>query len=142
MSSAADLILAGPDDAPRILASEYPLGTFKGVSVDGLSPLELAALYSLLVHKAFDEALRECQPLGQASPQGPWLVRLPAELVESLLHISPQDQASMAARWASTDPTKSAGWTDEQADSFLGRLVPFAQSAAFEGKALFLWIYD
>ena len=55
MSIAADLLLAGPDDAPRILSSEYPLGTYKGVGVDGLGPHELAALHAQPTRNAFDE---------------------------------------------------------------------------------------
>lgn len=142
MSTAADLILAAPAEAPAILASEYPLGTFKGVNIDGLDPLKLAALHSLLVQKTFDEVVRDYQPAGQASPEGPWLVRLPAELIVSLGNIAPPDQSSVAARWASTDQLTEAAWTEQDADGFLGRLVPFAQTAAFQGKDLFLWIYD
>jgi hypothetical protein len=142
VSTAADLILAEPSEAPAILASEYPLGTFKGVSIDGLDPLKLAALHSQLIKKSLEEVLPGYQPTGQASPEGPWLVRLPAELIVSLSNIAPPDQSSVAARWASTDQLLEAGWTEQDADGYLGRLVPFAQSAAFEGKALFLWVYD
>ena len=142
MSTAADLILAAPAEAPAILASDYPLGTFKGVNVDGLDPLKLAALHSLLVHRAFEDVVPGYQPAGQASPEGPWLVKLPAELIVSLSKISPPDQSAAAAKWASTDQLREEGWTEQDADGFLGRLVPFAQTAAFEGKDLFLWIYD
>jgi hypothetical protein len=142
MSTAADLLLAGSNDSKAILASDYPLGTFKGVNVDGLDPLKLAALHSLFLQKTFAELLPVYQPIGQASPQGPWLVRLPAQLITSLSNISPPDQASVAARWASTEQAKEGAWSEQDADSFLGRLVPFAQTAAFEGKDLFLWIYD
>src|SRR3990170_1840566 len=137
MSTAADLILAAPAEAPAILASDYPLGTFKGVNVDGLDPLKLAALHSLLVHRTFEDVVPDYQPAGQASPEGPWLVKLPAELIVSLSNISPPDQSAAAAKWASTDQLKEEGWTEQDADGFLGRLVPFAQTAAFEGKDLF-----
>ena len=142
MSTAADLILAASDEAPAILASDYPLGTFKGSNVDGLDPLKLAALHSLFAQKPFEIVVREYQPAGQASPQGPWLVKIPVELVTSLSNIAPPDQAAVAARWASTDQLKEQGWSEEDADGFLGRLVPYAQTAAFQGKDLFLWIYD
>ena len=142
MSTAADLILAAPGEAPAILASDYPLGTFKGVNIDGLDPLKLAALHSLFVHKSFEDLLRDYQPVGQASPEGPWLVKLPAELITFLSNIAPPDQSSVAAKWASSDQAKEDGWSEQDADGFLARLVPFAQTAAFEGKDLFLWIYD
>jgi len=142
MPSAADLILADPSEAPTIVASDYPLGTFKGVNIDGLDPLKLAALHSLLVHKPFGDVLRDYRPIGQASPEGPWLIRLPDELIAFLGKIAPPDQASVAAMWASTDQVQEEGWSQDNADQFLARLVPLAQSASFEGKDLFLWIYN
>ncbi|HLC05418.1 MAG TPA: hypothetical protein VJK02_20470 [Anaerolineales bacterium] len=142
MSSAADLILAASDDIPAIVASDYPLGTFKGVNIDGLDPLKLAALHSLLVHRAFGEVLRDYRPLAQASPKGPWLIKLPDELITFLGKIAPPDQASVAASWASTGEVQEEGWSQENADQFLARLVPLAQTASFEGRNLFLWIYN
>jgi hypothetical protein len=142
MGSAADLILAGPMDAAAIAASDYPLGTFKGVNVDGLDPIKLAALHSLFVPSPFGELLREYQPVAQASPSGPWLIRLPPELLTFLGSIAPPDQTSVADRWASTSQVAEAGWSSNDADEFLSRLVPFAQTAAFEGQDLFLWIYS
>jgi hypothetical protein len=142
MSTAADLILADVADATQILASDYALGLFKGVNVDGLDPLKVAALHSLLLRRDFGEVLRGYQPLGQASPQGPWLVRLPDELLEGLSHIAPPDQPSVAAQWATTEQASEAGWSQEDADGFLGRLLPFAATARFENRALFLWVYD
>jgi len=142
MGSAADLIMADPVDAASIVASDYPLGTFKGVNVDGLDPLKLAALHALFVSAPFAEVLRDYQPVAAASPNGPWLVRLPSQLITFLGTIAPPDQSSVAARWASVDSVSEAGWSSDDADQFLGRLIPFAQTAAFEGKDLFLWIYN
>ncbi len=142
MGSAADLIIATPDDVPAIVASDYPLGSFKGVNVDGLDPLKIAALHSLFVTKPFPDVLRDYQPVAQASPEGPWLVRLPVELIVLLGKISPPDQPSVAASWAATDQARQEDWSPEDADQFLGRLVPFAQSAQFDGRDLYLWMYN
>ena len=142
MSSAADLILATPAETTAIVASEYPLGTFKGVNVDGLDPLKLAALHKLFVATPFGDLLRHYQPVAQATASGPWLVQVPSELIALLGSIAPPDQAGVAARWAATDQVQEEGWSPTEADQFLARLVPFAQTAAFEGKNLFLWIYN
>lgn len=142
MTSAADLILAPSNEAPAIVASDYPLGTYRGVNVDGLDPLKLAALHSLLAHTPLHDVLPAYQPMAQASPAGPWLISLPADLVELLGMIAPPDQASVAAQWAATGLAQEESWSDQEADDFLGRLVPFAQTAAFEGMGLFLWVYS
>ena len=111
MSSAADLILPAPGDAQAIVACDYPLGKFKGVSVDGLDPLKVAALHWVLVHKALKDILREYHPVAQASPEGPWLVRVPDELIAVLGKIAPTDQASVAAKWASSRQALEGGWS-------------------------------
>jgi hypothetical protein len=142
MSTAADLILATPDDVQAIVESDYPLGKFKGVSADGLDPLKLAALHWALVQRTLKDLLPDYHPVAEASPQGPWLVRVPDELIAALSKISPTDQPGVVAKWASTRQAQEAGWSEQDAEDYLGRLLPFARTAAFERKALFLFVYD
>jgi hypothetical protein len=142
MSSLADLIVATSGEVDAIVASEYPLGTFEGVNVDGLDPLQIAALHSLLVDKEFGELLGEYEPVAQGSPSGPWLIRFPGELIAALANIAPQNQASIAAQWASADQLQEAGWSAQDAEKFLARLVRQAQVASFEEKDIFLCAYD
>src|SRR3989304_2571240 len=97
VGSAADLLLADPQNAAGIGAVDYPLGTFKGVNVDGLDPVKLAALHSLFVSSSFGDVLRDYQPVAQASPTGPWLVRVPDQLITFLGSIAPPAQLSVAA---------------------------------------------
>jgi hypothetical protein len=142
MGSLADLIVAPSSDAQAIVASEYPLGTFTGVNVDGLDPLQLAALHSILTSKDLDQLFGHYQPIAEGSEGGPWLIRFPADLIETLANIAPQNQASEAARWASTDQMGEAGWSEQEAEKFLAQLVHFAQTAAFDERELFLCVYD
>ena len=142
MGSLADLLIALYSDAPAIVASEYPLGTFKGINVDGLDPLKLAALHSLFTAKDFSDLLEHYQPIAEASASGPWLIKFPDELITFLADIAPQNYASTAAKWASTDQLQEEGWSEQDAEQFLTRIAYFAQTAAFEGKAIFLWIYS
>jgi hypothetical protein len=71
MGSNADLIIALSSDAPAIVASEYPLGTFKGINIDGLDPVKLAALHSVFTAKDFSDLLEHYQPVSEASASGP-----------------------------------------------------------------------
>lgn len=140
MGSLADLIIASSSDVPSIMASEYPLGSFTGINADGLDPLNLAALHSLFTAEEFQSLLERYKPIAEASSSGPWLIKFPAELIQSLADLAPQDHAAMAAKWASTDPVVDEGWSEQDAEQFLGRLGHYAQTAAFEGKDLYLWI--
>lgn len=141
MGSLADLIVAPSEDAPAILASDYPLESFNGVNVDGLDPLMLAALHSLLTQREFKDVLPDYHPVAEASANGPWLVSLPAELREALVNLHPEDHASTAAKWASAHQLREEGRSEHDAVTFLGRAVHFARTAAFEEKNLFLCLY-
>ena len=140
MGSLADLILAESSDAPAIIASEYPLGTFKGINVDGLDPLKLAALHSIFTDKDFSNLLGHYTPVAEASASGPWLIELPGELMTFLAELAPQDHASAAVKWASTVQLQEEGWSMLDAEQFLGQVAHFAKIAAFEGKDVYLWI--
>jgi hypothetical protein len=140
MGSLADLIIAESGEAPAIIASEYPLGTFKGINVDGLDPVNLAALHSTFTDVEFNELLEHYKPIAEATSGGPWLVKLPVELITFLAELAPQDQASAAEMWISTVQLLDSGWAMEDAEKYLASLMHFAQIAAFESKELFVWI--
>ena len=142
MGSLADLVVATSSDAEAIVASDYPLGDFKGVNVDGLDPLQIAALHSVLAGKELTELLGNYEPIAAGSDSGPWLVKLPKELIAALGSIAPDNQASIGNQWAATDPLLEAGWSEQDAVGFVARLVHFAQVVSFEDKELFLCAYD
>jgi hypothetical protein len=124
------------------VASEYPLGSYKGVNVDGLDPLQIAALHSVVADKTFEELLGSYEPIAAGSDTGPWLVKFPEELIATLAGISPDNQASIANQWAASNQLQEAGWSEQDAIGFLARLVHFAQVVSFENLELFLCAYD
>jgi hypothetical protein len=142
MSSLADLIVANNSDAESVVTSEYPLGEYSGVNVDGLNPVHLAVLHAFTSGIEFNQVLKEYRPVAEASANGPWLIKVPADLIANLVNIAPQDQPSVAAQWVQVDKVRREGWTEQIAEAFLARLTHYAQIASFEGKALFLCAYD
>ncbi|MCJ7513479.1 MAG: hypothetical protein MUO23_10980 [Anaerolineales bacterium] len=141
MGVLADLILAESADMQAIIACEYPLGTYKGGNADGLDPLMLAELHALLGGQEYSAVLPEYRPTLQASEQGPWLIRIPPDLVRRLADLPPQDYGATASRWAAGEQMREQAIEDEQAEQLLERTAFLAQTAAFEGKELFLTIY-
>jgi hypothetical protein len=141
MASLADLLVASPDDVPNILASEYPLGTYKGTNVDGLGPLNLAVLQTIFTAEDTNQVLEKYQPIAEASQEGPWLIKLPAELIECLASLAPEDHAAMAVQWASTEPMQAEGLHEQTAQQLIGQVAYYAQNASFEGLDLYLWMY-
>jgi hypothetical protein len=142
MGSLADLIVATSGDAEAIVASDYPLGTYKGVNVDGLDPLQIAALHSILSNKELSELLEKYEPIAVGSESGPWLVKFPEELIAALGNIAPDNQTAVGNQWVASDPLREAGWSEQDAVGFLARLVHFAQVVSFEDKELYLCAYD
>ena len=142
MSELADLIVANSTEAESIVASDYPLGTYEGINVDGLDPLQVAALHSQLVNQNLSGLLGAYEPVAQGSPSGPWLICFPTDFVAALALISPDNQDAIAEQWASSDQLQAAGWTAQDAEAFVARLVRLAQVASFEKKEVFLCAYD
>ncbi|MFQ5943244.1 MAG: hypothetical protein ACE5JF_06800 [Anaerolineales bacterium] len=142
MSSLADLIVAASTDADEIVASDYPLGTYEGINVDGLDPLQVGALHSQLVGRDFGDLIEGYQPVAEGPAGGPWLIRFPSDLVAALASVSPDNQPSIAEQWAGADQTQEAGWTVQNAETYLAQIVRLAQVASFEEKEVFLCAYD
>ncbi len=141
MAVLADLLVAEAGDIPSIIASDYPLGTFRGINVDGLDPLTIAALHADLSGEVFEILLEKYHPVAEASPNGPWLIQFPADIVARLAEFSPPDYPPLAKRWLATDQVARAGWSPEQAERFVGQMIYLAQNASYDGKDLFLWVY-
>lgn len=141
MGSLADLVLATPDDIPDIVSSDYPLGSFKGTNVDGLDPLMLLALHSMLTQTPIDELVSQYEPIAQASEEGPWLIRIPSDLLEILANIAPHDMEAMAGQWVQTHQLRGSGWTQDDMLVFIEPLILYAQSIPGSAKELFLWTY-
>jgi len=142
MGSLADLVVATSSDAEAIVASEYPLGSFKGVNVDGLDPLQIAALHSVLADKELAELLGNYEPIAAGSDSGPWLVKIPEDLIATLANVSPDNQASIGNQWVASDALQGAGWSDQEVSGYLAQLVHFSQVVSFDNTELFLCAYD
>jgi hypothetical protein len=142
METLADLIVASLEEAPAVLASEYPLGDYQGVNVDGLDPLKLAGLHAQLARKDVEQLLEAYHPMAESSPTGPWQIRLPAELISVLAGIAPQDIRSVAEAWATTDLVRQEGWSGLEAEKYLARVAHFARLAAYDQKEVFLIVYS
>jgi len=140
MGVLADLIVAEMADTQAIIASDYPLESYKGSNADGLDPLMLAELHALLTGQTAGELLAAYRPAAQASEKGPWLIRVPPEMVRSLADYPPQDHPALAAQWAACDRFQEQATDEQWAEQMLERVALLAQSAAFDGKELFLVI--
>jgi hypothetical protein len=142
MGPLADLIIASSSEIQAIAASDYPLGTYKGINVDGLDPFRLSELHAVLSGQDSAALLQKYQPIAEAGPTGPWLIRFPQDMIDSLAYIAPQYFAATASKWAAVERPGQEDLSSEEAEKFVARLTHFARTAAFEGLEMFLWIYN
>lgn len=142
MEILADLLMASPEDIPTIVASEYPLGSFRGVNIDGLDPLMLVALQASVTGQPLDSLTELYHPVAQASENGPWLIQIPSELTEHLAGLQPPDYPAVAKGWTTVNTPTGVELSTTEAEKFLGQMAYLAQTAVFDGKHLFLWVFN
>jgi len=142
MESLADLLMATSEDIPAIIGSEYPLGSYRGVNIDGLDPLMLVSLHASFAGGDFEPLVKLYHPVAQASETGPWLIQLPAPLTEFLASLQPPDYPQAARAWAQSDQARGGGFEPQVGEKYLGQMAYLAQTAVFDGKQLFLWVYS
>ena len=142
MEILADLLMASSEDAPAIIASDYPLGSYRGVNIDGLDPLMLVALHVSCTGKEFEQLAEQYLPVAQASENGPWLVQFPAELTEYLASLQPPDYPAAAESWTAVNMPAGVELSNQAGEKFLGQMGYLAQTAVFDKKVLFLYVYS
>lgn len=142
MEILADLLVASSDDIATIVASEYPLGKFRGVNIDGLDPLMLVALHTSVTGEAFEQLMDSYHPTAQAEESGPWLIQFPGELTEYLSGLQPPDYPLAARSWVESFHEHGEELAQQEAEKYLGQMCYLAQIATFDGKELFLWVYS
>jgi len=142
MEILADLLIASSEDIPTIVASEYPLGEFRGVNIDGLDPLMLVALHASTSGEAFDPLMDSYHPVAQAAESGPWLIKFPGKLTEFLSGVQPPDYPQVARSWVDSYRERGEELAQHEGEKFLGQMCYLAQTATFDGKDLFLWVYS
>jgi hypothetical protein len=142
MEVLADLLMASSEDIPTIVASEYPLGKFRGVNIDGLDPLMVIALHASITGQAVEELMDSYHPVAHATESGPWLIQFPGTLTEHLSGLQPPDYPQVARVWAESYRARGEELSQVDAEKYLGQMSYLAQTATFDGKELFLWIYS
>lgn len=142
MELLTNIVIGEPDEEEAIGASEYPVEEWQGFEPNGLGPEKLAALHAVLTGESDDEAFAEYDHMHAATEEGPWVMRLPQELVEKLAMLDMDEETlqAVAQELAATVDFEEDGWDLDGTQSILEELVDFARICVNQGKALFLWM--
>lgn len=140
MSPLSDLLVASKDELDRILEMPSPLSEFPGVDVKGISIVEISKLMAILEEREWTvEDIDRFPPIREAGPDGPWLFRLPSQLVDQMAELSEEKARELADVRAETEELQMSGWDHNTARSCLEEMIGLAAKANVEGKLLTMW---
>ncbi len=131
----AELLVGSPAQAVELL--EEDAEPREGFAFDGLDPLHLVALGSLLDGGAPDD--RRSLTRHASGEQGPWVDVVPPAMLASLADLpSLEEEAfeALASRWRAAADCK--GWDPEDAVFLLQQIGDLAASARLQDRTLLL----
>jgi hypothetical protein len=143
MGVLTDFVVASPAEAKRVGDSANPLKQFAGVDAKGIDQVTMGTLYAILLGTPDtpEFMIDEASLLYTASNDGPWVQRVPQDMVDRLAKLSDDDIPKVAEEWVKTeefDPMYSS-WTPTTLVWFLRALVVLSRKAVAEDKAMLMW---
>lgn len=140
MGVLSDLVVAPGGDAERIGRALSPAAKFDGIDIKGIDSVKFGMLHSILTGRSFEDLLPEYDPVVTVSEEGPWVFRLPADLVARLATLSDEEQRVAVRKWAATEEFALDRWPATEVASAFDRIASLARKAEAAGHSLFLWM--
>jgi hypothetical protein len=140
MGVLSDLVVANEADAESVARAQVPSQKFGGIDIKGIDSVKFATLHSILTGRRFEELIPSYEPAFIVSDDGPWVFRLPGELVDRLATLTDSERQSVADRWAATEEFELDGWEAPMVAETLEEICVQAANAAASQRALFLWM--
>jgi hypothetical protein len=140
MSALCDLVVATDDDVRAILSAPVPSQVFDGIDIKGIGPVKLVMLHTMLSGRTFEKLLSEYDPVAQTSEEGPWVLRLPNDLVQPLAQMSKEDRVLTDSHWAETEEFVLDSWDPAEVQRTLSAIYETEGLAKSSGHGLYLWM--
>jgi hypothetical protein len=137
-----DYFIATPTDIAECDFEESPSSRFPTFCAKRTDVVKLLGLQSLLSGISTETLLKSLDELVIPSPspeEGPWVFRVPEDVVSALSTASPQDLTRLASEWANTEEWKLDGGTPDNIGELLVGLSGLFRRAKSEGKNAYLW---
>jgi hypothetical protein len=144
MGVLSDYLLASESEA-EAGADSIPLDSPDRIPLKGIQHVEISRLQCQLTGREWTpEVIDEYPIVFQGSEEGPWVFRLPAELVDRLARLAKDEIDAAATTWWSIDEFQPHGGLQgaDLADirTCLVRLAELAKRGRETGKDLYLWL--
>lgn len=140
-----DLIAAHPDDAQAILRTSGHANVWPTLETPGIGPMQLASLSLVLSGRAPAPAAQsrianDFTKLASDGDEGPWIHRMPDELLALLAHLEEHQLDDMAQAWAGADEQVAHRWGGPGLPGLLAELSALAGSALAQGHSILVWV--
>jgi hypothetical protein len=144
MGVQSDLVLAAPDAAEAIRASDCPSAEWDGFSFKGMDNVKIATLLSLLGSKSpgsdYEKWLDAVPAIGD-DEYGPWVFSFADDAVVLLGTIASKEGSELdelAKTWGATEEFED--WAPNEVSDLLRSIGDLAEAATLEKKTMFLRI--
>ena len=140
MGALSDLVTAADGDAERIARAESPAEEFGGIDIKGIDSIKFGTLHSILTGRSFEDLSSEYEPVVTVSDDGPWVFRIPPDLVTRLATLAGEAKQHAVSKWAATEEFALERWTATDVAQAFDEIASLARRAQEGGQALFLWM--
>jgi hypothetical protein len=142
MGVLTDIVIANESEAKAIATSSVPSREWPGIDAKGIDQVKLGTLWALLTGQDFkvESVVNEFVTLHEVSEDGPWVFRVPPQIVKLLADLDDERANTTALAWAATDEFVLAQWEGGAVRSILDELRSLARSANATSKSLLMWM--
>lgn len=141
MGVLTDIVVADATEAANVAADSQHIQTWPGVDAKGVDSVKLAILWAMLANNPSKaNAGTDFETLHETSDEGPWVFRVPEELVQLLAALDDAGVASTGAAWAKAEEFVLDGWNAAAVRSILCDLRTLARDTVAKRRDMLMWM--
>jgi hypothetical protein len=137
-----EVVVAEVAEAPEVLVGpRQPRWTT--LQLKGLDTIKLGTLAFILQDRDITDVdavvdYSEFELLASDSDEGPWVFRIPDDLITSLATAADVSLAEVSSKWAETEELEMDSWSEQDASEVVGEIAGLARLAG--GRPVLLWM--
>jgi hypothetical protein len=138
MGLLTDFFVAIDAQVLEMAEDALPADSFDTFQLKGVDTVKVDLLYAILTDRSVDDVLNSAELVREFSEDGPWVFRLPSELVASVAALASPRLDAVATKWAECEEFE--GWSLEEVRAVVYGLVAIAGRAQASRRPLFHWV--
>jgi hypothetical protein len=141
MSNLTDFVIANDNEGSAIGESDHPAAQWPTLETKGVDTVKLATLVSAITGQSDTAAIRRrCTFAGGDEEIGPWVFKLPPDIVDCIAKLPSENVETVAAKWAATEEMQSDRWSAIDVAALVVQLQQHANKAKTADATMFLWV--